>query len=212
MNNFERNNWLLDKIKNNQIITFTFAFLLVYRFITTLFSFLANRQLFLESFKLDIWFFIIAIPILYFFQWLVVIWVASRFPAQRLKDKFYKHPITAIGFLILYLIDLPYRLSKADLGVGIWKLTNAFETVVYYAFISFFWWLLICWISSKLWKHQKYQWTWYRVLIDKIFVVMPIIFKVVLGLIVASFLFIVLFGLISMLSGYSGQDLKSIGK
>jgi len=136
----------------------------------------------------------------------LVIWVASKFTRESLKQKFFRHPIATIVLFILYVTDLPYRLAEYS-GGGI---VTIFETIVYYAFVSFLWWLLICWISSKIIKKQRFQWNWYKKIIEKIFVFMPIAYKIILGLIVALILFFILFILITVVFKYSGQDLKML--
>jgi len=143
---------------------------------------------------------------------LIVVWVASKLPSQKLNEMFHEHPIPTILFFALYVTDLPYRLSTSNLGTGIWKLTNAFEIIAYYAFVSFLWWLLICWISGKILKNRRFQWNWYKVVIDKMFVIIPVLYKIILGIIVASFIFLALFSFISLFLGYSGQDLKSFSR
>lgn len=203
-----RGNWFLSKIKGHQIITFTFAFLLVYRFTQLVLNYFSGIR---EMYGLNIWFIFILILVFYFLGWLLVVWVASKYPAEKLKQKFFQHPIATIIFVFLYITDLPYRLSKQNVGRDIFTLADAFEIIIYYAFISFLCWLLVCWISSKIIKQQRFQWLWYKKIVDKIFLVMPVIFKIVLGLIVAIFIFFILFVLITKVFKYSGQDLKSIG-
>jgi len=135
-----------------------------------------------------------------------VVWVASRFTKETLKEKFIRHPIATIILFILYVTDLPYRLSRYSAG----GIVAIFETIVYYAFVSFLWWLLVCWISSKILKKHRFQWLWYRKSIEMVFVIMPSAYKFILGLIVALILFFVIFILITVVFKYSGQDLKML--
>ena len=186
------------------------VFLFFYRFVGTLIFYFADKKTFLETYNLSVWFLIIAIPVVYFIQWLIATWVASKFTSETLKEKFYHHPIATIVFIILYLTDLPYRLSGSDLGGGLIKFINAFEIIIYYAFISFLWWLLICWISSKIWKRQRFQWNWYKKTIDRIFIIIPPLYKFILSLIVALLLFIILFLLITKIFHYSGSDIMKL--
>lgn len=209
--NIKKENWFVKRTKNYQIITFTFAFLFIYRFALTLILYFTGKENFLESYNLSSWFFIIGIPITYFLQWLLVTWVASKYTFQSLKEKFYRHPIATIIFAILYILDLPRRLTETNLGSGLLKLTNAFEIIIYYAFLSFFQYLLICWISEKIWKEQKFTWNWYKKLIDKVFIIFPAIYKFVLGLIVALFIFLILFLIATGIFHYSGSDLRKLG-
>jgi hypothetical protein len=201
-----KENWFVKRIKKYQVITFTFGFLLLYQLTTFLIGYFADKDLFLERFGLNIWFWAIGIPVIYFLQWLLVVWVASKFTKETLKQKFFRHPIATIVLFILYITDLPY-ISAEYSGGGI---VIIFETIVYYAFVSFLWWLLICWISSKIFKRQRFQWNWYKKTIEKIFVLMPIAYKIILGLIVALVLFFVIFILITVVFKYSGQDLKKL--
>jgi len=201
-----RENWFIKRIKTYQIITFTFGFLLLYRFTTCLIGYFTDKDLFLERFGLNIWFWVVGIPVIYFLQWLLVVCIASRFTKEALKEKFIRHPIATIILFILYVTDLPYRLSEYNAG----GIIVIFETIVYYAFVSFLWWLLVCWISSKIIKKHRFQWLWYRKSIEMVFVIMPIAYKFILGLIVALILFFVIFILITVVFKYSGQDLKTL--
>ena len=76
--------------------------------------------------------FLIIIPAVYFLQWLIATWVASKYTQESLKEKFYRHPIATIILFISYITDLPYRLSESDLGGGLFKMINAFEIIIYY--------------------------------------------------------------------------------
>ena len=206
INSKPKGNWFVKRIKKYQVISFTFGFLLFYQLTTILIAYFADKSLFLERFGLNIWFWSIGIPVFYFLQWLFVVWIASKFPKEKLKQKFLKHPIATIILFILYVTDLPYRLAEYSGG----SIVTIFETIVYYAFVSFLWWLLVCWISSKIFRKQRFQWGWYQKVIEKFTVLMPIVYKIILGLIVAFILFFVLFILISVVFKYSGQDLKAL--
>lgn len=200
-----KQNWFVKRIKKYQVITFTFGFLLLNQLTMILMAYFADNDAFLERFDLNIWFWAIGIPVIYFLLWLLVVWVASKFTKETLKQKFLRHPIATIILFILYVTDLPYRLSEYGGGI-----VAIFETIVYYAFVSFLWWLLMCWISSKIFKKQRFQWRWYKKIIEKIFVFIPIAYKIILGLIVALILFFVIFILITVVFKYSGQDLKTL--
>lgn len=206
LNNVPKENWFIKRIKKYQVITFTFGFLLLYQLTTFLIAYFTDKNLFLEKFSLNIWFWVIILLLIYFLQWLLVVWVASKLPKEKLKQKFLKHPIATIILFIIYVTDLPYRLAGYS-GSGI---VTIFETIAYYAFISFLWWLLICWISSKIFKKQRFQWRWYQKVIEKIFIFMPIAYKIILGLIIAFILFFVIFILITVVFKYSGHDLKKL--
>jgi hypothetical protein len=188
------------------VITFTVGFLFFYQLATILIAYFADKDLFLLKFYLNIWFWAIGIPVIYFLQWLLVIWIASKFQREKLKQIFLKHPIATVILCILYITDLPYRLIEYS-GGGI---VVIFETIVYYAFVSFLWWLLVCWISSKIFRKQRFQWRWYQKLIEIFFVFMPVAYKIILSLIVAFILFFVIFILITVVFKYSGQDLKML--
>ena len=200
-----KESWVIRRIKKYQVITFTFGFLLLNQFTMIMVTYFSDKDLFIERFGLNIWFWAIGIPIVYFIQWLLVVWVTSKFTQETLKQKFSRHPVATITLFILYVTDLPYRLSEYRSGI-----VAVFETIVYYAFVSFLWWLLICWISSKIFKNQYFQWNWYKKIIEKVFVFMPIAYKIILGLIVAFVLFFVLFILVTVVFKYSGQDLKML--
>ena len=112
INSEPRENWFIKRIKKYQVITFTFGFLLLYQLTTSLLGYFADKDLFLERFGLNIWFWAIGIPVIYFLQWLLVVWVASKFTKETLKQIFFRHPIATIILFILYVTDLPYRLSE----------------------------------------------------------------------------------------------------
>lgn len=202
-----KQNWFLKRAKKYQVITFTFGFLLLYQLIILLIDYFADKEVFLEKFDLNIWFWAIGTLVIYFLQWLLVVWVASKFTRESLKQKFFHHPITTIILFVLYITDLPYRRMVGYGGGGI---VLIFEIIVYYAFVPFLLWLWICWISSKIFKKQRFQWNWYKKTIEKIFVFMPIAYKIILGLIIALILFFVIFILITVVFKYSGQDLKML--
>ena len=164
-----KENFFLKRIRKYQVLTFTLAFLFLFRFVGTLIFYFAGQNTFIDEFGFGIRFFLIAIPAAYLVQWLIATWVASKFTREKIKEKFYRHPIATTIFALLYVTDLPYRLSESDLGGGLFKMINAFEIIIYYAFLSFLWWLLVCWISEKIWKKQKFEWAWYKKSIDKIF-------------------------------------------
>jgi len=205
-----KENFFLKRIRKYQVLTFTLAFLFLIRFAGTLIFYFAGQETFIDVFGLGIGFFLIAILAVYLAQWLVATWVASKFTRERLKEKFYRHPIATMIFVLLYVIDLPYRLSESDLSGGLFKMINAFEIIIYYAFLSFLWWLLICWISEKIWKKQKFEWLWYKKSIDKIFVFLPSVYKFILGLMVALLIFLLLFVLFARVFNYSGADLQKL--
>lgn len=71
-----------------QVITFTIGFLFVHQLLTTLIIYFKDKEYFLKEYKLSIWIFILLIIVIYFFQWLIVSYTASRFTIQTLKDKF----------------------------------------------------------------------------------------------------------------------------
>lgn len=196
-----KQNWFLKRAKKYQVITFTVGFLFFNRLITiVLKAYSADKDLFVEIFHLNIWLVIGMILIFYFLQWLSVVLVASKFTKETLKQKFLRHPIATIILFISYVIDLPYRLYYGGLPI--------FETIVRYAFVYFLWWLLVCWISSKIFKKQRFEWSWYKKIIETIFVLMPKAYKIILGLIVALELLLILFFLIIVIFKYSGKDLE----
>ena len=204
----KKENFILRKIHKYQVLTFTLFFLFAYRFIGTLvFYFFTDRETFVENYGLDLGLFLIIIPVVYFLQWLIATWVASKYTREKLKEKFYRHPIATMIFALLYVIDLPYRLSQSDLGGGLFKMINVFEVIIYYAFLSFLWWLLTCWISKKIWRKQKYEWGWYKKSIDKIYIVLPPLYKFILGLMVALLILLLLFILFIGVFGYSGSQI-----
>jgi hypothetical protein len=199
----QKQNWFLKRIKKYQVITFTFGFLLLNQLTMVFTAYFADKEVSLGRFVLNIWFWSVGIPVIYFLQWLLVVWVASKFTRESLKQKFFRHPIATIILFILYVTDLPYRLVEHG-----GNFISIFEIIVYYAFKSFLLWLLICWISSKIFKKQRFQWGWYKKAIENFFVFMPIAYKVILGLLVGLVLFVVLFFLITVVFKYSGQDLE----
>ncbi len=199
-----KQNWFVKRIKKYPLITFTIGFLLLGQLVAVLASYFADKSLFLERYGLNIWFWAIGIPVIYFLQWLLVVYVASKFPREKLKQKFFRHPIATIIMFLLFVTDLPYRLAEYGGGGG-W-----FETILFYAFLDFLWWLLVCWISSKIFKKQRFQWKWYQKTIEKIFVILPIAYKIIFGLILTVIIIFIIFLLITVVFKYSGQDLKML--
>jgi len=68
-----KQNWFVKRIKKYQVITFTFGFLLLNQLTMIIVTYFADKDLFLERFSLNIWFWAIGIPIIYFLQWLLVV-------------------------------------------------------------------------------------------------------------------------------------------
>lgn len=202
--------FFITRILKYQVITFTILFLFFYRFLDTLMFYSLNKEHILREYNLSIWVFLLLIIIFYFIQWLIATLVASQLTIQTLKDKFNRHPIVTILFSILYLADLPFRLSEHSLGGGLIKLINAFEIIVYYIFVTFLWWLLICWISSIIWKSRLFKWNWYDKSIDKLFSLVPLLYKIVFSIIVSLYLFYILFYFIAKITNYSGSDLNKL--
>ncbi|MDP2947517.1 MAG: hypothetical protein Q8N88_05375 [Nanoarchaeota archaeon] len=202
----KKDNFFIARIKKFQIITFTFGFLLINQIIVFWATYLTGRNQLFEKTSSNFLFVAIILPLIYFLQWLLVVWIASKFPIEKLRNKFLKHPIATIILFVLYITDLPSRISEY------WgsNLASVFEIIVYYALISFLWWLLVCWISEKIFKKQRFQWNWYKKVIDKTFIIIPPIYKFIFGLIVALFIFLILFLLITIVFHYSGSDLKSL--
>lgn len=200
-----KQNWFVKRIKKYPLITFTIGFLLLGQLVAVVASYFADKGLFVERYGLNIWFWAIGIPVNYFLQWLLVVWVASKFTQESLKQKFFRHPVATIILFILYVTDLPYRLAEYG-----GNLISIFETIVYYAFVSFLWWLLVCWISSKIFKKQRFQWKWYKKTIEKIFVFLPIAYKIIFGLILTAIIISIIFLLITVVFKYSGQDLEML--
>lgn len=206
----EKENFFLIRIRKYPVLTFTLVFLFIYRFGCTLIFYLAGQSAFIEKSGLNIRFFLIAFPATYLAQWLVATWVASKYTSERLKEKFYRHPIATIIFALLYIINLPFRLTAYNLGPGVFKMINAFEIIIFYAFLSFLWWLLICWISEKIWKQQKFEWTLYNEFIDRIFVLLPPLYKFILALMIALLIFLLIFEVLAAVFNYTGADLQKL--
>jgi hypothetical protein len=204
-----KENFFVSRVKKYPVLTFTLAVLFSVRFVIVLILYFTGTTT-AYQYSLSTEFLLVAIPLIYLFQWLIATWVASKFTRETLRNKFYRHPIATIIFAIFYALDLPYRLAESDLGSGLLAAFNIFEIVVYYAFTSFVWWLLVCWISQKIWKTQKLSWSWYNNLVNKIFAILPPLYKFVLGSMVALLIFLLLFLLLANLSGYSGADLQAL--
>ena len=199
-----------NRLKKYQVLTFTLAFLFVYRFVGTLIFYLAGEETFLEISGLSIWFFLVAIPSAYFLQWIVATWVASKSPAKLLQEKFYHHPFATIIISVSFMIGLRHRISPYETMSGLPWIINIFEAIIYYAFLSFLWWLFACWISEKIWSGQKFKWGWYKKVIDIIFILLPPIYKSVLGIVFALLVFLLLFRIITNILNYSGSDLQKL--
>jgi len=204
---------LSQRVRKYQITTLTFVFITVYRL--GLFStlYLIDPETFVQVFRFDIWVFLVALPLVYFLGWLLVTWVASKHSVFSLKEKFYRHPIATIILSALYLWDLSFRISEYSLGPGFFNyMINTFELVVFYAFLSFLWWLAVCWFSEKLWRKQRFSFNWYQKTVDILFAVTPPLYKFVLGLIISLVVLVTLFVSLSSVLNYSGEDLLKLGR
>jgi len=188
------------------------SFLFLYRFAVLAFLYSTDKDALSERYNTDIWLLGVGIPLLYLLQWFLATWVSSKQPREELKRKFSAHPMATSVCLVLFLCDLPYRLAEYGDGIGIYRIVNIFEAVVYYAYLSFLWWLLLCWICSKAYRGQRLRWNWYKIAVDKAFVAVPIVYKGALGLIVAVLLSMILFALGTVVFTYTGQDLKALGQ
>ncbi len=202
--------WFFKVIQQNPILTYTFGFLFLFRFFGSLSLYFSGQINFAEELGLGIGSLLLLIPLIYVLQWLIVRWVISKNTSERLKEKLYRHPIATIIIFLLYISDLYYRLGS-DLGIGAVKIINAFEIIIYYTFLDFLWWLLICWIIKKIWKmDQRFGWSWYKIIVDKVFIFLPLLYKLTLGLMTALFIFLLLFILLSGVLNYSGEDLQKL--
>jgi len=204
----EKENFFIARIKKYQIISFTLFFLFLNQMIVLWFHNFTDKEKIFENILYDTLFYSVIIPLSYFLQWLIIVWVASKFPREKLKEKFSRHPMATIILFVLFIADLPYRLS--DYWGG--NPASIFEVVVYYSFVSFLWWLLVCWISEKIFKKQQFQWNWYKKIIDKVFVILPPLYKFIVGLLAALLIFVILFLLIARVFNYSGSDLRPLFK
>ena len=207
----KKENFFQRRLRNYRVLTFTISFLFLFRLTSTIASYLTERDALYEGMKHDVALFMIVILAVYFIAWLIVTWVASKFTHDQLREKFYKHPVATMLTVVGFIVDLPLRLVHADFNGGILVSTvDAFEIIIYYAFASFVWWLFFCWISKKIFKKQKYQWNWYKRLVDKAFVFIPLLYKLFLGLMVALTIFILLFVLLTHVFHYTGADLQKL--
>jgi len=85
-----KQNWFVKRIKKYSVIAFTIRFLLIGQLAAIFASYFANKNLFMERYNLNIWFWAICILVIYFLQWLLVVYIASKFPRRKLKQKNFK--------------------------------------------------------------------------------------------------------------------------
>ena len=203
----KKENFFISRIKKYQVIAFTFIFLFLNQIIIASANYFTGKEKYFENDSSNILLIVLGIPLIYFLGWLIVVWIASKLPREKLKEKFSNHPIaTIIIFFLLIISELPNRL--ADYWDG--NLINVFEVIVYYSFIFFPWWLLVCWISEKIFKRQKFEWIWYKKIIDKMFIFLAPLYKFILGLLAALFIIMILFLLVTLVFHYSWSDLKHL--
>lgn len=201
---------ILNRIKKYQVLTFTLSFLFIYRFVGLLILYFSGEETFIENTDLSIPILLFAIPSAYLLQWVVATWIISKNPAEQLREKFYRHHLLTIIIAVSFILDLPYRISQHETMSGLTWIINSFETIIYYAFLSFLWWLSACWVSEKIWSDQKLKWRWYKKVVDKVFILLPPIYKSILGIVFALLLFLLLFNIITNILNYSGSDLKKL--
>jgi len=200
----KKDNVFITRIKKYQIITITMAFLLLYRTFDHLIYYFKEGNSPYQAIGLNIWLVLSLHIVVYILQWLILTWIASKYTAQSLKEKIYGHPIITLILLVIYLHELPYRYANSSLGSN---LVGIFELTIYYAFLFYIYWLIICWLSKLIWKRQRYQWIWYNKLVDKLIVIIPIIYKFLLGIIISIVVFINLFTILTRITNYSGVDI-----
>lgn len=207
-------NWFINRVKRYPIIIFTCIFLFLKSVIGTSLLYFHDQESFIETMEISFWGCILLSLVTYTLLWLLITWVASKFSSEKLKQKFYKHPIATITLSLLYLIGLPYQLSIYSSGSGLWKITSYFETIAYFAFVQVLWWLLVCKISRAIFKKQRYQWIWYKKIINNAFQIIPWLYKTVLYLLVIGCTLIIILAVIFNIFEFlapSAKDLQKLG-
>lgn len=190
----------------NDLILATFVFFILYRLVFPLVLYYLGIADYFEDQQFSMGTYYLVYLLSYPIGWVILSFTASKFTETSLKELFYKHPI-----LTLFLIfDTVYRLVMTDLGAGIQLIPNALETILYFGFIDFLWWLLIGWLVSKIRKRQRFQWRIYRKGIDFAFKITPPMYKFILGCLYALVITIILFALVTNLFNYSAKDLQGL--
>ena len=203
-----QSNWIYRKIKQYPIATFTMVLSFFYNLLIFISMIIFEEPDSQHSPLSDnILIIIVTIPILYFIQWLLVIFVMTKHPRDKLESRFLDHPVITIIFFILFIFELPYRIIEKLGGFFVLQIMSSFDVVLYWAFIFFLWWLLFSWISKKFYKTRKYNWNFYNKIINMIFHWIFPVYKYLIAILASLFIFSVLFILISLMLGYSGQDL-----
>lgn len=197
-----KKNWFVRKVKKYPVISLTVGFLYLGHLFAVCGSYFIDRGYFIENYGSNVWIWGFGLTAFDFLLWALVVYIASKFPKDKLKEKFLRHPLATIVLFGLFVTDLPYRLLEYGGGGG-W-----FETTLFYSFLFFLYWLLVCWISSKIFKKKRFQWVWYRKVIDLAFIIMPVIYKIVFGLILTIIIVFVIFVIMTFVFQYSGQDLQ----
>ncbi len=127
-----RGNWFIQRIKNNQLITFTFVFLALNNLFWILSNYFVGEDLFPGKPNTNTWALATGITVAYFFLWLLAVVLSAKFTEETLKQRILKHPITTIIILFFYITDLPYRFAAYGTDM-----VSIFETGLFYAYIYF---------------------------------------------------------------------------
>jgi hypothetical protein len=176
-------NQLVDIVKKQKLIIFTFGVLFAYNLVTIFYF---------NWVSLSIWHSIItAPPVDDLLLWILVIWLTTKYSKNDLKQKFINHKIVTIILFVWLLVVVSNKLifsflflnRQGNIIVTLLGIVSLFNVVLYSIFLFFILWFVICWISNKIFKKQKNQWSWYNNIVNKSFIILPKVYKVILGLI-----------------------------
>lgn len=193
------------------VVTFTVLFLFLFRFGSFLVLYFFDKERFSEYFGLSLFPALAIATATYFVQWIIVVLLFSKYSKERIKTRLLEHPYITSFLTSLYLWGLLQRLVWTEVGGGILGAINAFETIVYYAVVSFIWWILFTWISKKIWKKRESDISWYRKSVEFLLAYLSPVYKVILGAVVVYFLFSIIPSMLALMFGYSGSDLQKLG-
>ena len=188
-------------VRKHQVTTLTLSFFFLYQLATVVFAQLSSPSSLLETSGLSIGPLVLILILLYLLQWIIAIWALSKL-GPKTKERLYRHPIATIFVVLVFITDLPSRVLES----GSFALINALETAVFYGFLSFLIWSLICWISEKIWRKSSAPWGWYKSAVDKASAFLPPAYKVILSILIAITIFMSLFAVLGGLFGYNAAD------
>lgn len=188
-------------VKKHQVTTLTLSFFFLYQLATVVFAQLSDPSSLLETSGLSVGPLVLLLILVYLLQWAIAVWALSKI-GPKTKERLYRHPIATIFVALVFVTDVPSRVLEG----GSFTVMSALETAVFYGFLSFLIWNLLCWIAEKIWRKPSAPWGWYKFAVDKANAFLPPAYKVILSILIAITIFVSLFAVLGGLFGYDAAD------